>query len=104
MSVDETILELDEFCIETTARKRYRELADHVLEGVGDGAGEGELKQLRAERAIDLLTEFLAKEDFRAIRARDPKLSGGHTARVRIYRDESGAVRWEKLHPRSVEG
>lgn len=93
MTVDETILELDEFCIETTARRRYRELAAQVL----DGAGEGELDALRAERAIDLLTEFLAKEDFRAIRARHPELSGGHIARVRIFRDESGAVKWETL-------
>lgn len=89
MAADEIILELDRFCIETAARMQYRDLAARIL--------ESDLEDPWAERALELLTEFLANEDFRAIRTAHPELSGGHPARVRVFRDQSGVVRWETL-------
>lgn len=85
---DELVLELGEFCIQTTGQQVHRRLMEGLLEGRLEGP--------RAEGGISLLSRFLAQEDFAAIRGDDPELAGDHRVDVRVYRDPAGQVRWEK--------
>ncbi len=90
VSTEELIIDLDgQHCIETTASRIHRVLMGRYLEGAIEGH--------TAERALDTLARFLAEMDFRLIRANHPELAGGYSARVRIFRNDSGDVLWEKV-------
>jgi hypothetical protein len=91
MPAIDLILELDGFCIETTAKRAHRRLMEHLLE-----APEQNPEQ---EARLQLLGDFLQQEDFQALRASDLELTGGSAVRVRLSRDEAGRVVWEKLVP-----
>jgi hypothetical protein len=84
--MDEFYLELDEHCIETTARHAHRRLVDVLLEDTGTGGDK--------RRAVELLREFLEQEDFAKIRSDHPDLAGGRRRTVRVYRGPDGRVRW----------
>ncbi len=85
---DELVLELGEFCIQTTGQQVHRRL----MEGLLDGRLEGPL----VEGGVELLARFLAHEDFARIRGDDPELAGDHRVDVRVYRDAAGEVHWAK--------
>ena len=87
--MEAVVVQLDQFCIETTARRLYQQWTRQVLDGVHDPA-QWAVK-------MDLLKTFLEQEDFCSIRSQDQDLSGPSQARVKIYRDQSGQVRWLKL-------
>lgn len=84
----EVVLELGQFCIETTARRAREALVGALLSGEADGR--------EIELAVELLEEFLRGHDFGALRAADPDLAGGRSCAVIIARDASGAVGWHK--------
>jgi hypothetical protein len=86
---DAVLLTLDQGCIETTARRAHQRLVSKLL--------EGEVPSPSVESAVDLLAEFLTVVDFRSVRARDPDLAAGLGWRVRIWRDGTGKLAWEKL-------
>jgi len=87
--MDAIVLQLDSFCIETTARRLYQQWTSQLLD---DDQDESALAD-----KMELLRTFLEQEDFRAIRAQDQDLSGHAKARVKIYRDQDKRVRWAKL-------
>jgi len=86
---DELVLELGEVCIETTGQQVHRRLMAGLL--------EDQLEGPLIEGAVELLSRFLAQEDFAAIRVADPELAGEHRVDVRVFWDAAGRVRWEKL-------
>lgn len=83
------VLTLAEGCLQTTLRHAYRALAGALLD---DPKGE-----LPRRDHLDLLAELLGREPFAAIRATHPDLASASGARVRVYRDGSGAARWERI-------
>jgi len=83
------ILELDQFCIETTARRPYQSLMEEVLEGEEEAPGVAE--------TLEILREFLEQQDFPAIRTAHHELCGGYRVRVRIFRGGEGNVCWDEL-------
>lgn len=85
---DELVLELETFCIQTTAQQVHRRLMEGLLEGRLEGP--------EVEGAVELLARFLAQEDFAAIRGDDPALAGDQRVDVRLYRDTAGQVHWAK--------
>ena len=91
MPAIDLILELDGFCIETTAKRERRRLMEHLLE-----EPEQDPEQ---EARLELLHEFLRQEDFASLRAADRELTGSSLLRIRLFRNESGEVVWEKLAP-----
>jgi hypothetical protein len=82
------VLTLTEGCLQTTLRQAHRDLARVLLEDRGVG--------LRLEVYVDLLAALLTTERFAAIRTAHPDLASGTGVRVRVFRDERGAVRWER--------
>lgn len=86
---DEFILELDEACIETTARRAHRTLGESLLEDGPAGSATA--------RAYELLTTFLQQTDFQALRSTHPDLAGGQAVRVRLFRRRDGGIAWERL-------
>ncbi len=84
---DELVLELGEHCIQTTAQQVHRRLMGGLLEGRLDGPA--------VEGAVELLSRFLAQEDFGAIRGADADLAGDRRAEVRVWR-AGDAVHWTK--------
>jgi hypothetical protein len=80
---------LDEACIESTARRARQALVDGYL--------AGRLAGSTVEGLIALLGDFLEGQDFRALRAAHPELSGGHARQVRVWRTEEGLACWETL-------
>jgi hypothetical protein len=88
-AVAQAILQLDQHCIETTARHRHQRLMSQLLEAdQEDPALASQLEVLRA---------FLEQTDFAAIRAAHPDLCGGTRMRVRITLDRDGRARWSKI-------
>ena len=85
---DELVLELEEFCIQTTGQQVHRRLMEGLLEGRLEGP--------EVEGAVEMLARFLAQEDFAAIRGADPELAGDHRVDVRLVRDAAGEVHWSK--------
>lgn len=83
------VLTLDESCISTTARRAHRELTAALLQGIEIGTS--------MEALVDLLQRFLSENDFPALRASHPELTGHNGCRVRLYRRKGGEVRWELL-------
>ena len=83
------ILELDQFCIETTARRRYQRLMTEVL--------ESEEVEPAVKTDLEILRAFLDQIDFSAIRSAHEELCGGNRVRVLIYLDDRGRARWSKL-------
>jgi hypothetical protein len=81
------VLTLSESCIQTTARRAHRDLAEMLLSGPSPGRV--------VEARFDLLGRFLAATDFARLRAEHPELAGGSPCRVRLFSDGDGAVRWE---------
>ncbi len=88
-SPDELLIEIDEFCIETSARRLHQYFLEEILAEQSVGP--------ELETACELLRQFLEQEDFAAIRSNDSELAGHKRARVRIFRDQGGRVRWVKL-------
>ncbi len=90
ISADELMVELDgEHCIETAGSNIHKALMGEYLEGAVEGP--------EAEGVLDMLARFLARTNFRTLRAEDPELAGGTRVRVRIYRNDSGEISWEKV-------
>jgi hypothetical protein len=83
------ILDLNQFCIETTARREYQRLMDLILDEADSGPD--------LEKSLELLRIFLEQEDFPAIRSAYPELAGGTDIKVRLFRDQTGKVQWRKL-------
>jgi xanthine/CO dehydrogenase XdhC/CoxF family maturation factor len=82
------VLTLSEGCLQTTLRHAHRALARAVL-------GSHEVG-LHLEDPVDLVAELLTHEPFAAIRAAHPDLASGTGVRVRVFRDDRGAGRWER--------
>ena len=85
------VLDLREHCVETAARKRNRELAEHLLR---DDLTEEERAEAAAQ--IRILESFAKGRDFRAMRAQDPELAGGAAVELVLWLEPDGRVRWEK--------
>ncbi|MBW1811445.1 MAG: hypothetical protein JRJ87_24870 [Deltaproteobacteria bacterium] len=88
-SPDDLVIEIDEFCIETSARRLHQYFLEEILAEQSPGP--------ELETACELLRQFLEQEDFATIRSNDNELVGHQRARVRIFRDQCGRVRWAKL-------
>jgi hypothetical protein len=88
-SPNDLLIEIDEFCIETSARRLHQYFLEEILAEQSAGP--------ELEAACELLRQFLEQEDFAAIRSNDNELAGHERARVRIFRDQDGRVRWVKL-------
>ena len=79
---EDVVLCLAHGCIETTARRVHRRLTDQCIEG--DCCPE-------TAAAVQLLAEFIAQDDFAALRSRDRNLSHASGHRVRLRRSEDGS-------------
>ena len=99
------ILALDGHCIQTAARRLYRQWSDQLL---GDHPADPQRSSTKAEvgpglvkgaaeRDLELLRCFLEQVDFPAVRASDPDLAGQGHIRVRIFWTAVGRVGWEKI-------
>jgi hypothetical protein len=80
------VLNLSQQCLETAARSAFRTARDALLGG-----------DHSAGARLELLRELLEETDFAALRARHPRLAGGHKCRVRVERSPSGRVTWSIL-------
>jgi hypothetical protein len=85
------VLTLEDACIETTARRAYRELTAALLDGHASAA--------TVEATAETLAAFLASTDFAVLRAEHPELAGGTRCHVRLRR-EGDTVRWELVELR----
>jgi len=81
-------LRLGDACIEASAKRARRELADSLL--------AGQEPSVALEALVELLDQFLTTTDFRRLRGDHPELAGGTPCHVRIYRVPDGGVRWQK--------
>jgi tRNA-Thr(GGU) m(6)t(6)A37 methyltransferase TsaA len=87
---DEVVLRLGvRGCIETTARHVRQKLADELM--------EAEARNPDAEGAVELLTAFLERTDFKALRTADEDLAGQRETTVKIYKNADGGVDWLKI-------
>jgi hypothetical protein len=84
------VLSLDGACIQSAVQRAHRELTVALLEGRATIATAGAL--------IDLLAQFLDTQNFPALRAEHPELSGQRCCRVRIFRSDD-VVRWKVVTP-----
>ena len=70
-------------CIETAAKNEFRDLMDLFFQGEGGG---------ELEERIDLLSEFLSRADFSALRTASPKLANLNNCVVAIERKGEGLL------------
>lgn len=87
---DSVVLTLESHCIESAARHAYRILTSQLFtEGI------------QHTNAIKILEDFLTSENFAKLRTSYPKLAGGVSCAVRLWRDQNGRVRWECVEGRA---
>ena len=87
---DEVVLRLGvRGCIETTARYVRQKLVDALM--------KAEAQNPDGEGAVELLTKFLERTDFKALRASDDELTGQRVATFCIYKKTDGGVGWLKI-------
>jgi hypothetical protein len=86
---DRLVLTLTTGCVQSTARRAHRELAEALLAGRAAGP--------IAESHLALLAGFLAHTDFAGLRTAHPELAGATGASVRLVQEPGGEVRWEEL-------
>jgi len=72
-------LELNQYCIETAAKKAYEYFLSRYFKKGRDTSGEA---QISLETRIERLKYFLEYADFGFLRSRHPELSGFTAARV----------------------
>lgn len=77
------IFPVHDHCIETAAKMEFRDLMDQLFQGEGGG---------ELEEQVDLLSEFLSRADFSALRAASPRLAGLGECTVAIERKGQGLV------------
>ncbi|MBS3809118.1 MAG: hypothetical protein KGY38_03050 [Desulfobacterales bacterium] len=78
---------VDKHCIETEIKRRY----NRAISAYFKAGDENEKKDL--ESSIDLLHHALEKLDFNHLRNRYKDLRGESQADVRLFSDDSGAIR-----------
>ncbi len=84
--VNSLILTLDGHCIETAARNRLREVTTKaIIEDIDE--------KISAE--IEFLERFLSENDFKKIRAENPRLDGRENIKVKIIHTEDGKYLFE---------
>lgn len=84
-------LDLSAHCIETAARREHRRLVQRALQSEPPGP--------TLQRQIELLGQFLARTDFRQLRARRPRLAGGQPVRVELRPGASSTVELRIAQP-----
>ena len=83
------VLNLQDACIQTTARRAQREITRRLL---SDKPSDNTL-----DTFFDLLQHFLAATDFARLRTDHPELIGHPPCRVRLFRGGDESVRWEVI-------
>lgn len=77
-------LNLEEACIQTTAKRVHRAITLALIEERASEAAVGPV--------LEMLESFLLRTDFGALRMVHPELAGGTRCRARLYRRADGAV------------
>ncbi len=75
-------LHLKGHCIETAAKRELKRLMDACFDG------EGDISAL--EESLELLSEFLLTQDFKALRSSDGRLDGTVESTVQLTRGPAG--------------
>jgi|GEM_PF-4192663 len=76
-------LQLNDFCIETTTKKRIKEICNLLIEN-DDIASE------KLSNELEFLNEFVQATNFLEMRDQNPQLRGGVELKVEIIKSSAG--------------